>query len=291
MSLKPSNLAGAIVSGFVFVASQALAQAPSMPDPHAMAASGMALSGMALPDGVRVTVGAMATVSPAYGGSKIYHAGVLPIFKVAPLGAGGALGGLSNFDARAIDDISVAVIKHNGFEFGPLAGYRAGRAEKDSDRLHGLGDISGGLVAGAFAKYSLGSLFVRGSLHQHITGDDTGLIARLAAGSHFALTQRILIKAEASVDFADNAYMDAFFGVTPAQSARSGLRAFDPGSGPKSAGVFLGTEYALTPDWTLLAQASYARLLGDAGKSPVVESADHYVARLGASRAFDWRWR
>ena len=246
---------------------------------------------LAMPEGVRVSVGAMGVMLPKYEGSKSYQFTALPVFQFRPLVADGGLGAPSSFDARNLDDLSVAVIKHSGFEFGPLAGWRLGRAEKDSPRLVGLGDIDGGLVAGAYAKYDFGPAFVRASFHQHVTGSDTGSLVRLALGTRYALHPAVVLKADATVDFASDDYMAAYFGVTAAQSARSGLRAFDAGAGLKSVGGTLGTEYALTEDWKLLATVGYTRLLGDAANSPIIETADRYEARLGASRSFDWRLR
>lgn len=85
--------------------------------------------------------------------------------------------------------------------------------------------------------------------------------------------------------------MDTFFGVTRAQSLRSGLQTFDPGAGFKSVSAKIGTDIAVTPDWTLDASVGYSRLIGDAADSPLVSSADRYEGRIGLSRSFDWRFR
>ena len=72
---------------------------------------------------------------------------------------------------------------------------------------------------------------------------------------------------------------------------RSGLAAHEAGAGLKSVGATLAAQYALTEHWTLLASTSYARLLGDAASSPIVETADRIEARLGAKRTFEWQLR
>ena len=125
----------------------------------------------------------------------------------------------------------------------------------------------------------------------YVTGADTGYLLRLAAGTRQHVGSGIVLKAGLAVDFASDDYMAAYFGVTPQQSARTGLRTFDPGAGLKSIGATVGAEYPLTESWTLLASAGYTRLLGDAADSPVIETADRYEARLGLSRSFDWRLR
>jgi MipA family protein len=244
---------------------------------------------LSMPDGVRVTVGAAIVTMPRYEGASLYLIGAVPILKFSAIG--GSLEAMKRFDAKALDDISFSLIKHSGLEVGVLTGYRLGRKENDAAYLHGTGDIKGGLVGGGFARYELGPVFVRASVHQSLTGADTGAVLRLATGTKYALTDRVLIKADLWADAANDTYMDTFFGVTRTQSLRSGLRTFEPGAGFKSVSAKLGTEVALTPDWTLDAAAGYSRLIGDAADSPLVSSADRYEGRLGLSRSFDWRFR
>ncbi len=242
-----------------------------------------------MPDGVRVTVGAAVVTMPRYEGASNYFVAVAPILKFSALG--GSLEAMKRFDFKMLDDISFSLIKHNGLDVGVLTGYRLGRKENDSPYLHGTGDIKGSIVGGGFVRYGFGPAFVRASAHQSLTGDDTGAVLRLATGTKHALTDRVLIKADLWADAANDAYMDSFFGVTRAQSRRSGLRTYDPGAGFKSISAKLGTEVALTPDWTLEAAAGYSRLIGDAAESPIISSVDRYEGRLGLSRSFDWRFR
>lgn len=253
---------------------------------EAMAAAGSKL--FAVPEGIRVTVGAMAVYQPKYDGAKRYEFSALPVFSIRPIMSDGGSGGIP-FDARALDDVSLGLVNINGFEAGPLIGYRSGRAEKESPRLTGLGDIDGGLAAGGYARYNFGPFYVRGSINQQLTGTDTGYLLRFATGARHAITSKIVVKGVVTLDYGSSDYMQTFYGVTALQSARSGLSVYDAGAGFKSIGAQLKTEYALTPDWTLLATAGYTRFLGDAASSPIVESADRFEMRLGAQRSFDWR--
>lgn len=242
----------------------------------------------AVTDGLRVTIGAAAVTVPKYEGSEETYLAAVPIFRLSSLSGTGAFGGVSRFEARGLDDLSYALFRSNGFELGPLAGYRLGRDDEDARRLRGLGDIDGGLVAGVFAKYGMGPFFVRGSLHHGLTGDDTGTVYRLGAGSRHRLSERLIVKSDLTLDIADDTYMRTYFGVSAVQSARSGLRVHETGAGAKSANVTLGAEYALTRDWTIHVSAGYTRLLGDAADSPIVEATDRLDGRLGLSYSFDW---
>ena len=133
------------------------------------------------------------------------------------------------------------------------------------------------------------SAFLRALFSHQVTGSDTGYLLRVAAGAERQMLPKIMIKGVVTVDYASDDYMQAYFGVTPVQSTRSGLATFDAGAGFKSIGALLSTEYALTRDWKLLASAGYTRSLGDAASSPITEAADRFEARLGASRSFDWK--
>ena len=277
-------IAMGLLAGLPQASAQHTATIPSSEE--AMASAGSNL--FAVPSGIRVTVGALAVYQPKYDGAKKYEFTALPVFSIAPIMSGGAGGGLP-FDARALDDVSLALFNVHGFEAGPLIGYRAGRAEKDSPRLTGLGDIDGGLVAGGYARYNFGPLYVRGSINQQLTGTDTGYLLRFATGASHAITPKIVVKGVVTLDYGSSDYMQAYYGVNALQSARSGLAVYDAGAGFKSIGALLSTEYALTPDWTLLATAGYTRFLGDAATSPIVEAADRFEVRLGAQRSFDWR--
>lgn len=246
------------------------------------------------PQSTRLEIGAQAITVPKYEGSKQYDVMALPVIRFRPSGSAlgsGQPGALGMVDARGIDDVGLALLRFGSFSTGPLLGYRFGRDDSDALHLRGLGDIDGGLVAGAFARYDFGREFVRVSYHQQVTGSDTGYIVRLAAGTRVPVSPGLVLKADLISDIASSDYMSAYFGVTPAQSARSGLRVYDPGAGFKSVGGLLGAELKLDADWTLLATAGYSRLVGDAASSPVVETADRYEARLGLTRAFDWQWR
>jgi MipA family protein len=280
----------AILTALTAASSQARAQAIAL-DAAALPDSSPSIPGTGLPSGVRATVGASILSIPRFEGSAKYKLTALPSFEFAPIGGSSTFSALSRFDINAPDDVSFTAYSANGFSLGPLTGIRASRNEASSPRLMGMGDVKGGMIAGAFAKYDRGPWFVRTSLHQDIANAHTGYVLRLAAGTKYPVSDRIIIKTDLTADFADQSYMDRFFGVTPQQAATSSHAVFKPSAGLKSTGILLSTDYKLTADWTLLAATGYTRLLGDAAKSPIIETANRYEFRLGATRSFDWSFR
>ena len=112
-------------------------------------------------------VGGFVFVTPKFEGAKSYDVLGFPFIAPAGFGQGG-----SAIDIRGADDIRFRLIQNNGFEAGPLAGWRFGRDQDDAARLQGLGDIDGGLVVGAYAGYRAGPWFFSASYHHQVTGDD-----------------------------------------------------------------------------------------------------------------------
>lgn len=72
------------------------------------------------------------------------------------------------------------------------------------------------------------------------------------------------------MSWANDAYMDSFFGIDNAQSAASGLEPFEAEAGFKDVGLALRLNYGLTEHWAILTSGEYKRLLGDAADSPIV---------------------
>lgn len=228
-------------------------------------------------------VGGAATVGPKYEGSKEYEVRGFPI--IAPAGTpGGADAGFVQF--RGIDDIRFRALHSNGFELGPLAGYRFGRDEDDAVRLTGLGDVDGGVVVGAYAAYDFGFLKPFLSYHHQVTGDDSGGLIRFGAEKRWMIASGAALTAIAGASYASDDYMDAYFTVTAAQSAASGLAAFDADAGVKDVYLSLGADIPLTDVWSLKLGAKYAHLLGDTRDSPIVETDHQFTGMAGVTYRF-----
>lgn len=230
---------------------------------------------------IDLQVGGAAVVTPKYEGSKDYEVRGFPI--IAPAGDGSD-GGRVQF--RGLDDVRFRVIDLYGFEAGPLGGYRFGRDEHDADRLQGLGDVDGGLVAGAYAAYDFGGFKPFVSYHHQVTGDDAGGVLRAGAEVRLPVANNVTLLAIGGATYANSDYMDAYFTVSPAQSAASGLAAFDASSGIKDVYLSLGTDIPLTDVWSLKAGARYSHLLGDAADSPIVETEHQFSGVLGLTYRF-----
>lgn len=237
------------------------------------------------PDFSTVDVGGIVVVTPKYEGSKEYEVFGAPL--IFPAG----FGDNSRVKVKGLDHVQFRLFDIQGFEFGPLAGYRTGRDEEDGDRLRGLGDIDGGLVIGGYAAYRFGAFTAQASYHHEVTGDDeTGGLVKLGLEAVAQVAPNVKLTGGIGTTFADSDYMQSFFRVTAAQSARSqaGLAQYDTDAGIKDVNFSLTTDVAFAQRWNLKLIGRYSRLVGDAADSPVIETEDQFFGGAALTYRFDW---
>jgi MipA family protein len=217
-------------------------------------------------------VGGFVYVSPAFEGSRSYEAIAFPF--ILPAGVGGE----GTVQIKGADDVRLRLFQSNGFEFGPLAGYRFGRDGDDVSNVD-VGDVDGGLVLGAFAAYRAGPLALSVSYHHGATGDDTGGLIRFGLEHTSRLSRTFKLTAGIGANYADDDYMTAFFAAP----------GFEPDAGFKD--VFVGATAAidLSDRWSLHLIGRYAHLIGDAAESPIVETESQLYGGLALSYKFDLR--
>jgi len=88
------------------------------------------------------------------------------------------------------------------------------------------------------------------------------------------------------------AAISPYFGITPTQSAASGLPVYDACGGLRSFGAGAQARYEWSPQWATHMFVEYERLAGDAANSPLVVqhgSRDLIQVGIGASYSFDIR--
>jgi len=226
------------------------------------------------------TAGVAVSVSPEYEGSDEYSVTAIPL--IFP-----SFGSATKFiDVRGADNVRLKLFNTEQFEIGPLAGYKFDREEEDGSKLAGLGDVDGGLVLGGFARVALlPSLYAGISYHRTVTGGVDGGQLRFGLEYEAQATQKVSIFARTGATYADDAYMDAYFGVTSSQSARStaGLQAYDADAGIKDVYVNAGAKIQLSDRWSMNVKGGYSRLIGDAADSPVIETEDQFSGSLGVT--------
>jgi outer membrane scaffolding protein for murein synthesis (MipA/OmpV family) len=222
--------------------------------------------------------GGMVLVTPKYEGSKEYQVFAVPL--VSP--AGSSEFGFIQF--RGPEDIRARVINFNGFEAGPLTGWRFDRDEDDSSTLQGLGDVDGGLVFGGYAAYRFGAFTPFVSYSHQITGDDTGGLLRFGAEAPVTVIGGVKMMGQVGATWASDEYMDAFFSVPV--GALLDPAGYNAEAGIKDVYIGLNADVPLSDRWNLKVIGQYSRLIGDAADSPIVESENQFFGGLGLTYRF-----
>lgn len=230
---------------------------------------------------IEVAVGGIAVVTPRYEGGKQYRVIGLPF--VAP---GGPETDQDRFHLKGADDLRIRLFDVQNLEIGAVTGWRFGRRPDDEDRLRGTDKVTGGLIAGAYAAYHMGPIMPFVTYHHQVTGDDTGGVLRFGVEAKQWVTPWLKLTGVAGTSYADGHYMDKFFTVTQAEAPAARLAAFDANAGIKDVYFELGADFKLDDHWTLKASGRYARLLGDAAASSIIETPDQFQGVLSLSYSF-----
>ncbi len=173
------------------------------------------------------------------------------------------------FKFEAPDDgFGIELVNVDGFAFGPVGNFEDKRTAEDVGAA--LPEVDFSLELGAVVKYELGDRFrLRGELRKGLTGHK-GWIGTAGADLIFRDADRWLFSIGPRVTWSDNKYQDAWFSVAPADSAPSGLPAFDAGGGIQAYGATTSFLTQFSKHWGVSAYAKYDRLTGDAADSPIV---------------------
>ena len=226
---------------------------------------------------VVIELGAGGRLQPEYEGASDYEVSPFPIISLEYLNVPGLV------------EIGERDGAGDGFSIGPSFSYVGERDPDDHPELLGLDTVDATYQLGVRIGYESTYGEVYGKARYAFGGAD-GFVGEVGANAIARPIDTVELKVGPRLSFASADYMDAYFGVSAAESAASvsGLAPFDPDGGIKSAGVAATARYEFQPNWFLNADASWDRLVGDAGDSPIVDVGDEnqYTFGLGLSRRF-----
>lgn len=197
--------------------------------------------------------------------------------------------------------LGVHLYSDHGLTVSVGVGYVFGRDESDSSGLRGMGDIDETAAANLMVKYDLGLFKPYAGVSRHLGGSE-GTLAKAGVGGVVPLalltgrmkTQDMgdggptgpALKLGASITWADDSYMESYFGVNPAQSSASGYSRYDAGSGFKSVDFEAGLIYQFAENRAVIAQVGYSQLSGDAADSPIVRDKGRFSGGFFLSYRF-----
>lgn len=226
--------------------------------------------GAANAPGIEFRLGGGGQLQPRYEGSSDYIVSPRPIIRLDRLTFpnGFQIGG---------DD-------GRGFSIGPSFNFRGERDAADTPELAPLNDIDWALEVGLEAAYETDLFRVHANVRRGFNGHE-GWVGEAGADLIARPVDGLRLYAGPRVSYADDTYMETYFSV-PAGTA--GISEFDASGGFKSYGVEVGARYDFNANWSVEGEATYNRLTGDAGDSPVtaIGSRDQYTVGIGLVRKF-----
>ncbi|MFM2398088.1 MAG: hypothetical protein RL341_245 [Pseudomonadota bacterium] len=171
-------------------------------------------------------------------------------------------------------------------QFGLAVRADLGRKESDSDYLRGMGDIKTRPEYSGFASFTLNDVTLRTSLNYGSTNDRKGLLLNVGGVYGVPLTKSSRLAFSLDTTFANEEYMQSYFGVTSAQSIASGYSIYSPGAGMRDVRLGVNYLYLFSREISLNAGLTASQLLGDAKDSPLARSASGVSGRIGMSYRF-----
>lgn len=145
------------------------------------------------------------------------------------------------------------------------AGLRPGSAD-----LRGMGEVKMTALVSASGSVALGPVSLTGALRQAVSSH-RGTLMEAGLALPWQLHRHAKLTVTPGVTWADRRHTQAYFGVTPQQSAASGYAPFNAGAGLKSQQLVLDFDMAFSRAWHLQALLRVQRLTGDAADSPITQ--------------------
>ena len=157
------------------------------------------------------------------------------------------------------------------WQAGPVLQFRNERDDIENDRVDSMRKVDSAVEAGAFLGLQSGPWAGSLTYATDVSDEHDGSLIALEGSYTVAMNESLHLTFGANLTYADDDYMDTYFGVNATDAAASGLPIYSADSGVKDVGLSLTARYRLDESWGLLGSLSYDRLLNDAEDSPLVD--------------------
>ena len=171
------------------------------------------------------------------------------------------------------DGIGFRTSNYGAFSFAVSLGASRSRFERDGNadthnRLSGMGDVSPRVQANLFGNYDSGPYHVSAWLQREL-GNRSGVEFQLAGLYDVVASGHDLAQLYGGIDYANQAKMQTFFGVTKSQASSSGNQFFTPEAGVAGSGVGVLWRHAFNREWIGTLDVGAISLRGSAADSPL----------------------
>ena len=235
-------------------------------------------------DNWRYSLGLGAALVPDYEGSEDYKVAPLPVGRVQKGYQYGQLFG---------GKITSNLLAHPNFRLGPVVQYIPKRDDVENNRVDDLKTVDASLMVGGLVGYDMhlqpGTLGVDVQwTHDVIDGND-GWLLQPQIFYRRKLNEDWGLHVATTMTYASGNYMDSYFSIDAADSARSGLSTYNADAGIKDVGANAVLTYSITEHWAVGGLVAYKRLLNDAEDSPVTKVGDENQYVAGAFFTYTWQ--
>ncbi|MBO0750037.1 MAG: MipA/OmpV family protein [Porphyrobacter sp.] len=248
-------------------------------------------------EGDHLSVGAGVGYGPSYDGSNDYVVTPVPLLQGSFHGIG--------IDPRSggvaldfIPDPKEGI----GLNLGVAAHLRLNRTGRIKDPVvASLGKLDTAIEVGPTAGITLhrvldpyDALTFTTDVLWDVAGAHKGMVVDPMVSYFTPLSHALAASLSVYGEYGDRKFADYYYSITPAGSAASGLPVFKASSGFTKAGAHLFLAWDLdghleNGGWALFAIGGYARMLGDAKRSPITSvrgSADQWQGAIGVGYTF-----
>ena len=210
----------------------------------------------------KISVGPGVYVFPQYPGSSRLQALPFPVQDIS---------WKDRVFSQGPDVLGVNALRGDNYHLGLSMSFDfQSRTSSDDARLKGLPDVHYGPKLRLFADYTCWAFTGSAAIYQDIAGTGQGMTA-MADFLVSAPVGKLLVSAGPGLTWANGTYTRTFFGVTPQESAASGLPRYDTRSGLRDVHFNVDLSYQITPHWSASAAAVIGRLQRFAAGSPITE--------------------
>lgn len=243
-----------------------------------------------------ISAGIGVRLGAEYEGASKRVSGLAPSFSI-----GYRTDGFGTFAAGA-RGLSWTVVEKDDYSFGVAIAPGVGRVDnKDgtlyrlgSKRLKGMGEIKsaadvsiyGHVMAGLPLELEITRNTGDGKLKNNAFEGHGGTTISFGTTLPYEVMPSLTLSFSPKLIWADQKYTQAFFGVTAAQSAASGFKAFKADGGIKSIDMNLGANYKIDKNWSANGGVNYSVLRGNAAKSPIVQKKSSASLYAGVTYQF-----
>lgn len=225
----------------------------------------------------KISIGPGAYFAPEYPGAR--HMKVYPFPSLD-------ISYRDRFFSQGPDVLGVNVISAENYHVGASLSFDfQSRTVSDDPHLHGLSNVDDGPKLRLFADYTLWAFTGAVAMYQDISGHGQGTTATADLYVSLPLTGW-LFSVGPGLTWANGVYTRTLFGVTPDESAASGLPAYSPGAGIRDLHMTFYMTHDFSKHWVGSVNATFGRLQHYAADSPITESRREITAFAGLNYRF-----